>query len=362
MNYRLIRFEKEENYINDFLRLPKKLYSKRDIVQNEKEESDLLLGRHVLSKYFVLHKLIVYNKDVPCARCVITIYPGDTVAYLGLFESIDDFNCAKLLFDEGKRISIENKCNKIQGPVDASFWVRYRLKTSGFQKKVFVAEPNNKDYYLKLFLDAGYEICERYISNYYKRLPTLWFNNKKAKDRYNRFISKGIKIITPKAKDFDVIIKDIYNLLMELYSDFPVFKPISHEDFVKYFSNYRYILDYSFVKLAYHKGNAVGFIIGMPDYGNMLYRRLSFIDYIKLFLKRIRSKNYVILYMGVKKEYRGLGNAMIQTLFKNVQRKRSHTIGALIKEGKATGQYVSNEIISNNTYVLLSQVTVTKTR
>ncbi|MCX7922065.1 MAG: hypothetical protein N3B21_08660 [Clostridia bacterium] len=353
MQYKLVRFDNEENYINDFLRIPKDLYSKREIVQNEKEERSLLLGEHILSGYFQITKLLVYNGDMPCARCAVTIYQGDDTAYVGFFESINDVECAKLLFEEARKISIENKCNKIKGPVDASFWIKYRLKTNNFSKRVFVGEPNNKDYYLNLFLACGYRVSETYVSNYYKRLPFWGFSDKKCKDRYDKFLSKGYKIISPGRKDFDTVIKEIYKLLMELYADFPVFKGLSEEDFLKLFSYYRYILDFSFVKIAYYKDEAVGFMIGTPDYGNMLYGKLSIPTYFRLFLKRIRSSRYVILYMGVKREHRGLGNAMIQTIMDNVRKKRANTIGALIKEGKVTEGYVADEIISKNTYALL---------
>lgn len=142
---------------------------------------------------------------------------------------------------------------------------------------------------------------------------------------------------------------------MGLYKNFPVFKSISEEDFSQQFGSYKHILDFSFVKIAYYNKEAVGFVIGMPDYGNMLYGKLGVLKYVKLFLKKIRSSNYVVLYMGVKPEHSGLGNAMAYTMIKNVQKKRATTIGALIKEGKVTQGYVNNKIISSNTYVLLEQ-------
>ena len=40
MKYKVIEFENEEKYINEFLKLPKRLYSKREIMQDEKEEKD----------------------------------------------------------------------------------------------------------------------------------------------------------------------------------------------------------------------------------------------------------------------------------------------------------------------------------
>lgn len=351
--YKLIAFDKEQNYINDFLGIPKELYSRKELVQNEKEELELLLERHLLSKYFKLYKLIVYKGIKACARCILTIYPENASSYLGFFESIDDIECAKLLFEEVNNISRANNCHKIKGPIDSSFWIKYRLKINNFDKRPYVSEPYNKAYYLDLFLAGGYKIAETYVSNYYIKPSIFGSVDKKCKERYKSFIRKGYHISSPKKRDYDTVIRIIYKLIMDLYKDFPVFKSIEEEDFVQHFRNYLHLLDFSFVKLAYYNNTAVGFVIAMPDYGNLLYGKLGFVKYAKLFLNKIRSRNYVLLYMGVKPEHYGLGNAMAQTIIKNVQRKRSTSIGALIREGKVTQRYVDSKILSSNTYVLL---------
>lgn len=351
--YKLVLFDKEEKYVEDFLRLPKDLYSYGDIVQNEKEERDLLLEKHLLNKYFKIFKLLVYKENKACARCILTFYPDDDCSYIGFFESINDIQCAKLLFEEAKKISIANNCRKIKGPVDSSFWIKYRLKTNNFNKKAYVSEPYNKEYYLELFLSSGYTIAETYVSNYYEKPPIFTSMSKKSEKRYENFIKKGYEIISPKEKDYDSVIRQIYKLLIELYKGFPIFKSISEEDFAQHFGNYKYILDFSFVKIAYYNGEAVGFVIAMPDYSNMLYGKLGIAKYIKLFLKKIRSSNYVVLYMGVKPEHHGLGNAMTQTIITNLKKRRAASIGALIREGKVTQRYVDNRIVSTNTYVLL---------
>ena len=351
--YKLIRFDKEENYINDFLQVPKKLYSKSEIVQNENEERQILLEKHLLSKYFKIYKLIVYKDKKALARCILTIYPHDDCSYIGFFESINDIECTKLLFEEAGRLSKVNNCKKIKGPIDSSFWIKYRLKTNNFDRKPYISEPYNKEYYMELFLSGGYKIIETYVSNYYEKPPLFNYIDKKCKDRYEDFTSKGYTIISPKQKDYDKVIRIIYSLLMELYKNFPIFKSISEEDFVQHFSSYKYILDFSVVKIAYYNNKAVGFVIGMPDYGNMLYGKIGLREYAKLSLKKIRSSNYVLLYLGVKPKHRGLGNAMVQTMIDSVKRKRATSIGSLIKEGKVTQGYVQDKITSSNTYVLL---------
>jgi hypothetical protein len=353
MMIKTIRFDQEEKYISDFLKLPKLLYSKQTIVQNEKEEKDLLLGTHVLSKYFTLTKFLCYQDEQIAARCIVTVYPGDTTAYAGFFECVDDTACSGALFDEVKQFAAENGFTIIVGPVDASFWIKYRLKVNKFEKRPYVSEPYNKEYYLKLFLAGGFSVFEEYASNTYNRQPLFGYKNQKSEERYKRFTGKEYKIITPSLKDWDKTIRGIYKLLTELYSDFPIYKNIDEVDFVKHFENFKYILDLSMVKMAYYNDEAVGFFIGTPDYRNTLYGKITLLTYLKVFFKKIRSSNYIMLYMGVSKKHKGLGLAMIHTIIKNVNKKHATAVGALIKEGKITGKYGSDGIESKYKYVLL---------
>ena len=64
----------------------------------------------------------------------------------------------------------------------------------------------------------------------------------------------------------------VYELIMDLYSDFPAFKYIEKEDFMDIFGSYKYILDYDMVKIAFYKEEVVGFFISVPNYANLPYK------------------------------------------------------------------------------------------
>ncbi|MDR2940799.1 MAG: hypothetical protein LBV08_10865 [Clostridiales bacterium] len=352
--YKVAHFDKEEKYIYDFLGLPEKLYRPKELTQNRQEVQALLLGRHILSKYFKTEKIVVYDgTGNTSARCMLTIYPGDSTLYIGFFECINDKKCASTLFGWVESYARSHNFKNITGPVDASFWVKYRLKTNMFDKPPYLSEPYNKDYYLNLFLGSKYTIKEKYVSNIFYKLPLIKYEKQKYKRRYEEFTRRGYKIISPKRKDFNVAIRQIYKLIMNLYSDFPIFKYISEEDFCQHFKYFKDILDMSMIKTAYYKGEMAGFFIGAPDYGNSLYFKLNLASYIKIFLKRLRSKNYVMLYMGVDKAHQGLGKALVQTVIKNIHSKHSTAVGAFIQKGKITETYAEDSIASKYEYALL---------
>lgn len=59
----VIKFDFEKKYINDFLKLPKLLYSKDDLMEDRKSTLEILNETHVLSKYFKVYKFVAYKDN-----------------------------------------------------------------------------------------------------------------------------------------------------------------------------------------------------------------------------------------------------------------------------------------------------------
>lgn len=351
--FKVIEFGNDKKHIIDFLKLPKKLYIKDDIMQNEEEERKLLENSHILSKYFKLKKFLVYNEKEVVARAIVTFYENDDVAYLGFFECINNEECAKTLFKYIFNFVKKEGYNKIVGPVDASFWIKYRLKVNLFNTP-YTGEPYNKDYYLKLFIDNGFYEKVRYVSNIFNVIPKD-YNDEKMKKRYDMFIERDYKIVSPDIKDFSKCLNEIYDLIIELYKDFPIFKYIEREDFIKLFSYYKSILNFNMVKMAYYNDKAVGFFLSVPNYNNRLYGKLNIFDKIKILKDKNNLKSYVLLYMGVKREHVGLGKAISYTLLDFAKENKLQTIGALIKAGKTSESYLKEKVEEKYEYVLLEK-------
>lgn len=349
-----IRFEQEEQFVKDFIGLYHKLYNKKNNMQNDTELRELLLGQHILSKYFHLDKFCVYAGNEIAARFIITTYPDDDSAYLGFFECIDDSETARFLFEEAEIFVKSKKYKRIIGPVDASFWIRYRLKTNLFDRLPYTGEPYNQEYYLKLFLENGYEIAQHYTSSIYHPVEEEWHNEKFA-DRYRLFTEQGYKIINPTKDDWDKTVEELHGLITDLYRDFPIYKDIALEDFRKYFESYKLIINFDMVKMAYYNEKAVGFYVSIPNYHNKVYHTRALLNILKILHIRKRPKEYVMLYMGVAQEHRGLGKAIIHSIIEELRRNKLPSIGALQRDGKITQSYAKELIEKRYEYVLLKR-------
>ena len=253
MTIEIRQFTDEKKFIKDFLKLPKVLYRKDENTEDLKTVRKLLLGRHPLNKYFLLHKFIAYSDHRIVARFVLTAYPNDHNAYIGFFESIDDDIVSREIFRKATDYAKQSGYRSIIGPVDASFWIKYRLKINNFDTQPYTGEPYNKSYYLKMFQDNVFKICDHYTSNQYKAAQYNYINTEYY-NKYKEFKAKGYKIKSPKNTEFYECLSELYALITSLYNDFPVYKDLSKADFIEVFKSYQKIIDPSMIKFAY-QGN-----------------------------------------------------------------------------------------------------------
>lgn len=322
----------------DFLRLPARLYTPTQLCQNPAEEEALLEGSHVLSSDFTLCGFVCYRGTEPVARCAVTVYSGDATAYLGFFESLEDKTAVAELFKVAEQWTGEQGCTRIVGPVNASFWIGYRMKTSHFESPPYFGEPYNPEYYREMWEDAGFAVCDRYVSNLYHKLPRSGDVDPKYRRRLEEFTRAGYVIRSPRRRDFDGLLRDVYDMIMALYADFPVFKAVSWEQFSAHYGSLRYVLGLPVTKIAYKDGKAVGFAVGVPDLGNRAANPGPAL-LAEILAKRVHCRRYVLLYSGVMPEHRGLGKALAQTVMMELGRHRATAIGAFIHEGKVTEEY-----------------------
>jgi len=352
--YQVIDVRDKEEYVDSFLAFPKELYEGDCYTQNVKDEMELLAGNHILSHYFTIYPyLVIDDNGKTVGRCALTTYEEDDVAYLGFFECINDSICAGLLLQTAKKKALSLGKTRIIGPVDASFWIKYRFKNNCFDGTTYFGEPYNKQYYVNLFEENNFSITKRYYSNESKRVSKRAFCTPKAKQRYKKFKTDNYEFRRAKKVDYDTLIAQVYQLLTSLYKGFPIFKPILEAEYITLFSNLKYALDYRSSMVVYKDSKPVGFSITLPDYEDLLYKQESFKNKWKLLRRTIHARRYVVLYIGAEKGHYGLGMAMTRKIAKSIWIRRSGMIGGLMLENKVTNIYGKGFVDNQYEYVLM---------
>jgi len=198
-------------------------------------------------------------------------------------------------------------------------------------------------------------VAEEYSSNFFD-IPDEDFESEKAKMRLEEVKKEGYVFCHPNVDNFEKYLKDIYPVLMEGYKDFCGFKKISEQDFIKLYSPLKMVIDTDVVFLAYKENRLKGFLICLPDYGNLLCKPGTPALSLNVMSVKSKAKRYVLLYMGVEKDCLGLGSALSQMVVDKLREKKASGISALIHTGKATGGYFKDKIKTQRKYVLLEKM------
>lgn len=356
----IVDFGNVKTIRRDFLALPTALYDRDKCPQDIKTERQILEGTHMLSSTFEVLPFVAYVKEDGgkeiAARALLTYYTGDDVAYVGFFESIDDTKVCRKLFEAIFDVVKKDGKKMVAGPVDASFWIRYRFKLSSDRvfDETYSCEPYNKEYYVRLWQQCGFQISHTYESNFYRQVKADDISPKLSQ-RYERMCQKGYTLRTSSFKNFDVDLVQIHKLITKTYRHFPMYTEISLKQFQTMFGYLKYILNYSMVKLLYKDEEAVGFMICVPNFGFDSMGKLTLKKLSRVLKIRKCPNEYVILYMGVDTKHLGTGSALAEDIKNELCKNGCTSIGALILEGKVTGLYYSDLFTGKSKYVLLER-------
>lgn len=336
--------------LNDFLRVQAAVRPKEMCTQSSDTIRRLIEGSHPLSADLKVSAFMTEDEGKLLGRIATTLdskIPGHTL--VGFFECVDDQPVADALFAAA---ASAGGPPDLLGPVDASFWVGYRLRTAGFDQPPFYGEPVNPEWYPRLFERAGFTVAQRYVSRRYR--PDERIDLSLFADLRVGYEAKGYEFHVPTRTSFEDDLREIHGLISQLYADFPVYSPIDWPAFRAMFGGLKTITDLNLVTIARFHGEPVGFQITLPDYGNRLDRgplpmRLAH-------LARVRhlggAKAYISLYSGAKREHRGLGKALLMDFVRACVEHGADGIGALVAEGKVTGSYLPEYVVGTSEHCL----------
>jgi hypothetical protein len=337
--------------VRDFLAVPRALEGPQ-APSRDSDAQALLAGTHPLSSHVAIRAFVAYRGEAPVGRVLLTQYSDRRDLYLGFFECVDDENVSAGLFEAAERVAAETGATAIVGPVDASFWIRYRLKASGFENAPYFSEPLNPPYYQRLFQAAGYSVSDTYVSHLFPAAPPDY--DFSGFDKHlDRFRARGIRVRSPRWWEWGRTMRDIHGLLHELYSDFPVFAPIDYATFRAIFRGFRLVTDLSMVSIAHYEGQAVGFFVALPDYPASISSGSTLRRLLTVARHRRHPHRYVLAYLGSKPEFKGLGAAMTGIVIREVHRRNAGAVGTLIHEGGPTTRWAPELVGARNSYVLL---------
>jgi hypothetical protein len=232
-------------------------------------------------------------------------------AFFGFFETVEDYNVAKLLFDAVLEWSKGEGLNNLIGPANFSTNETCGMLINAYDSPPLVMMTYNKPFYNDFVTKYGFSKQTDLLA--YSVDP--WQLSEKSlrllKAMEERLQSKGIivrEIDRKKFKQEAEQIKEVYNASWNRNFGFV---PMTDDEFEHMTREMKMIYDPRFCFVAEKNGKIIGFSLSIPDINQVLIRikrgRLLPTGIIKLLYYKKKINHARVITLGVIEEFRKLG-------------------------------------------------------
>jgi len=250
---------------------------------------------------------------------------------IGFFDSINDVEASKILFDASREWLVGKGMEAMDGPINFgerdSFW---GCLVDGFYPPIFNM-PYNFPYYKDLFESYGFQ---NYFDQYtYHRLLVPGKLTPVVEEKAMKILNnKDYHFKTIDTKNTDKFIEDFMIIYNKAWARFPGIKKLSKAHASALFKSLKPIMDPRLILYGYYKNEPVAFFIMMPDINQIISEfdgKLNMINKLKLIFKiKYTSATDKVIgrIFGVVPEHQGRGveAGLIKTFEKIVIKPKFH--------------------------------------
>ncbi|HPA12910.1 MAG TPA: hypothetical protein PK692_07420 [Bacteroidales bacterium] len=250
---------------------------------------------------------------------------------IGFFDSINDVEASKILFDASREWLVGKGMEAMDGPINFgerdSFW---GCLVDGFYPPIFNM-PYNFPYYKDLFESYGFQ---NYFNQYtYHRLLVPGKLTTVVEEKAMKILNnKDYHFKTIDTKNTDKFIEDFMIIYNKAWARFPGIKKLSKAHASALFKSLKPIMDPRLILYGYYKNEPVAFFIMMPDINQIIREfdgKLYMINKLKLIFKiKYTSATDKVIgrIFGVVPEHQGRGveAGLIKTFEKIVIKPKFH--------------------------------------
>jgi GNAT superfamily N-acetyltransferase len=236
----------------------------------------------------------------------------DQAAFFGFFETADDAEVSRRLFEAVYEWARKQGMKRVLGPMNPTTNDECGLLVEGFDSSPVFMMTYNPRYYVPLLEKAGFRKAKDLLAFYIDlaRLPMDRLNRIAAKVK-SRIPSLALRPVTRKSLEQDLVkVKEVYN---EAWEDNWGFVPMTDAEMDFMAARLKPLLMEGLIWLADVDGKPVGFLLALPDYNVALKpllgrlatpKLLGFIPYLLGWKRPTRVR---VLTLGVKEAYRAKG-------------------------------------------------------
>ncbi|HET6204997.1 MAG TPA: GNAT family N-acetyltransferase [Planctomycetota bacterium] len=251
-------------------------------------------------------------------------YQGERVGWFGHLEAVEDAAVLRALLDAARAFARERGAEVLRGPVNLSTNYECGLLVEGFDSPPAVGMNHNPRYLGRLLEEAGLRPAKDLLAYWLWNAPE---QTRRVARLAERLASRSPYAVRPiRMKHFAAEVSTLHGVYERSWERNWGFAPLPLEEFRFLANGMKRILDPDFCLLAEREGEAVGFLLALPDANRAIAAidgRLFPFGLFRLpgLLRRIRNVRVVTL--GVLPEHRGRGAdaALIATLVRHAETK-----------------------------------------
>ncbi len=235
----------------------------------------------------------------------------ENYGFFGFFDSEDDKEIVKALFDTAIEWLKERGVKGFYGPVNPSTNDTCGTLIDGFDTPPYFMMTHNKNYYDKLLLDYGLQKKMDLISYslFEEKIPERMIRLSESIEK--RLESQGITIRKADFKNIKDEVPKLRYIYNKAWEDNWGFMPMTVEEFDMLVKELKFITSPELVYIVEDKGEPVAFSVSLPDVNEILIKIRNGRLFPFNFLKLIRFKKKVtrmrVLTLGIIEKYRKTG-------------------------------------------------------
>ena len=325
----------EKKSFEDFLKFPWKIYENdpnwvAPILRHRRKF--LSSKKNPFFKHADVDLYVAYKDGEPVGTIAAFVdhtyneYWKENVAHFGFFETIDDLEVAKALFEKAEEFAKKNNKDALRGPFNFSTNHTCGLLIDGFNEPPVVEMTYNPEYYVKFIDDLGFEK--------YMDLLAYHIEAHDPPEGLVKAVEKVKKRAEINVRTFSVlhffrddkITKDIYN---DAWSKNCCFVPMDDEEYQFVSDHTLFYADPKLVRIGSVNGEDVGFTVALPDLnqylikfrsGKLPFSAIAKIYLSKLGLTKIKEIDTIRVYtLGIKHAHQdvGLGAVLYLDVWQN---------------------------------------------
>jgi GNAT superfamily N-acetyltransferase len=233
--------------------------------------------------------------------------------FFGFFESINDRQVSRALFDAAREWLEERGAYGLRGPVNPSMNYVSGMLVNGFDSPPTFSLPYNPTYYPELLADYGFRKSHDMLAflGHKDELPEFQHNLDPLTDQVEE---RWRPVIRPmdtsrNSRDIDLFLEVFNRSLEGMWG----FVPLERTELEYLVGSLRHLIEPQFALIAEVEGKVAGAVIGVPDYNPRIREidgRLFPFGFLKLLSRRGLSR-FCVLSLTVAPEYQRWGLSLV---------------------------------------------------